>query len=131
VFAEWLEAEALKDWFTPQTYKGISAEADARVGGKWQVEYQSPEGQRIREHGIYQAIEPFERLVLTLTQSIPGAPETTVVVTLEEATGGGTLMHFRQTGFDDVAHRDGNAEGWLGCFDKLAARVSRPDRSTT
>jgi uncharacterized protein YndB with AHSA1/START domain len=132
VFAEWLEAEALKDWFTPQTYRSISAEADARVGGKWQVEYQSPEGQRIREHGIYKAIEPFERLILTLTQSVgPDAPETTIVVTLEVATGGGTLLHFRQTGFDSVAHRDGNAEGWLGCFDKLAARIPTPNRNTT
>lgn len=132
VFAEWLEADALKDWFTPQTYRSISAEADARVGGKWQVEYQSPAGQRIREHGIYKAIEPFERLILTLTQSTgPNATETMIVVTLEVAAEGGTLMHFRQTGFDNVAHRDGNAEGWLGCFDKLAARIARPNWSTT
>lgn len=126
VFAEWLEAESLKDWFTPQTYTGILAKADARVGGRWQVEYQSPGGGRITEHGIYKAIEPFERLVLTLSQSVdPDSPETTIFVTLEEGADGGTLMHFRQTGFKNAAHRDGIAEGWMGCFKKLELRVSR------
>lgn len=95
VFAEWLEAESLKDWFTPQTYTGILAKADARVGGRWQVEYQSPDGGRITEHGIYKAIEPFERLVLTLNQSVdPDSPETTIFVTLEEGAEGARLCTF-------------------------------------
>lgn len=32
-------------------------------------------------------------------------------------------MHFHQTGFIQVEHRDGVAEGWGGCLDKLASRV--------
>jgi len=123
VFAQWLDAEAIKDWFVPPTYEGVSAAVDARVGGSWQVEYRTPSGDRYRESGVFREIVPFQRLVLTLTQSLdtPG-PETTIVVTFEPADDGGTLMRFHQTGFRSTAHRDGNAEGWRGCFEKLAAR---------
>lgn len=123
VFAEWLSADSLKDWFTPNGYQGTSAAADARVGGRWHVEYESAAGQRIREHGAFLAIHPVNRLSMTLTQG-PDMPETTIHVTLARAPDGGTLMHFVQSGFDNMNHRDGNAEGWLGCFDKLATRVA-------
>lgn len=123
VFAEWLDADALKDWFTPEKHTGISADVDPRVGGLWHVTYQSTDGTIIREHGRYRELVPSERLVMTLSQSGSfKGPETTVFVTLEAADGG-TLMHFRQTGFTNVAHRDGNADGWHGCFDKLATRT--------
>jgi len=126
VFAQWLEAESLKDWFTPQTYVGISAKADARVGGAWQVEYQSPDGQRISEQGIYEVIDPPDRLVLTLTQTIdPDLRETRIFVALEEADEGGTLMHFRQAGFESETLRKEVAQGWLGCFEKLEMRLTR------
>jgi uncharacterized protein YndB with AHSA1/START domain len=126
VFSQWLDADAIKDWFVPQTCEGVSAEVDARVGGSWQVAYRTPSGDSYREYGVFREIAPFQRLVLTLTQSAGTPwPETTVVVTFEEADDGGTLMRFHQSGFESTARRDGVAEGWLGCFDKLAAQIER------
>jgi len=122
VFRQWTEAEALKDWFAPHTYQGVEAKADARVGGAWMVTFESPSGERLREHGLYKEIVPYSKLVMTLNQSFIAAGELTITVTLE-ASRGGTLMRFHQTGFTDVRHRDGVAEGWLGCFDKLGARL--------
>ena len=36
-------------------------------------------------------------------------------------------MTFRQTGYDDVARRDQNAEGWRGCFAKLEGALGSSD----
>ena len=124
VFAQWIDPEALKDWFAPETYTGLSSAADPREGGAWRVEFQAPTGERLIEHGIYKEIVPHSKLVMTLHQSFKAdAPELTILVSLEPASGG-TLMHFRQTGFVSPDHRDGVAEGWVGCMDKLAARLA-------
>jgi uncharacterized protein YndB with AHSA1/START domain len=126
VFRNWTEAEALKDWFAPDTFTGLSAEADARPGGHWHVRYRSGEGTTVQEHGIFREIAAPDRVVMTLTQEIDGRayPETVITVVLK-AVGEETEMTFRQTGFETVERRDGNAEGWGGCFDKLARRLAR------
>ncbi|WP_283807020.1 hypothetical protein [Bradyrhizobium elkanii] len=33
-------------------------------------------------------------------------------------------MTFHQVGYDSSLRRDGNAEGWQECFDKLIARLT-------
>jgi uncharacterized protein YndB with AHSA1/START domain/ketosteroid isomerase-like protein len=123
VFAQWINADALKDWFAPDSYTGVRAAADARVGGAWMVEFQSPTGESFTEHGIYKELSPHSKLIMSLHQSFTSdAEELTITVTFE-ASSGGTLMHFHQTGFTSLQHRDGVAEGWQGCLDKLANRV--------
>ncbi len=123
VFAEWLAADAIGDWFVPETCTGLSAFADAREGGEWHVEYRSPSGQVFVEHGVYVEIVPHNRLVMTLVQFRDDpVSETTIEVRLV-AEGAGTRMEFRQTGFESAARRDGNAAGWAGCFDKLSSRL--------
>jgi uncharacterized protein YndB with AHSA1/START domain len=37
--------------------------------------------------------------------------------------GRGTRMEFLQSGFDSVGNRDGHAQGWRECFDKLTPLV--------
>jgi len=124
VFGEWLDAEALKDWFTPESFVGISADIDARAGGAWQVTYKSTAGELIVESGVFQEIVPARRLVMTLGQSIEGGVSaTTIVVLFERTESGGTLMRFRQSGFRRAAQRDAIGEGWAGCLDKLARRL--------
>lgn len=124
VFAQWLDAEALIDWFAPDTYHGLSAEADPRVGGRWRVDYQSDSGHRFSEHGEFLDIVPAKRLVLSLTQVLDGTSRDTTVVVTFEPRDGGTLMLFRQTGLDDATWRDSLADGWIGCLDKLGARLA-------
>ena len=121
VYRQWIEVDALKDWFAPQTCQGLEAKADARVGGAWTVTFQSASGERLTEYGIYKELVPYSRLVMTLTQSFVAAGELTITVTLEDSDGG-TLMRFHQTGFTDAHYRNSIAEGWLGCFEKLADR---------
>ncbi len=124
VFAQWLDPDALKDWFAPETYAGLAARTDPREGGEWFVEFLSASGERFSEGGVYKEISPFRRLVMTLVQSVPGAPELTITVVFEPDANG-VLMHFHQTGFVRAEHRDGVAEGWAGCLDKLSLRLRR------
>jgi uncharacterized protein YndB with AHSA1/START domain len=89
-------------------------------------------GDELVEFGEVREVRHYDRIVLTLTQIFrrtPG-PETTIVVSFEEIADG-TLMTFRQTGFDSIERRDGNEEGWRGCLDKLEARVRRLKRDET
>lgn len=129
VFAQWTTAQALQDWFAPQTFTGIEAKANPVVGGAWMVVFESPSCQRYTEHGVYKEIVPGSRLVMTLNQAfVSVGGELTITVTFEAASGG-TLMRFHQTGFTNVAHRDGIASGWEGCLDKLAARLAARQQS--
>lgn len=122
VFAQWMDADALKDWFAPGTYTGTVATVEAKVGGAWRVEFTSPQGKVFIEHGVYREIVPNQRIVMTLHQS--GGDALALIVTVSfEPQGEGTLMRFQQSGFTSTHHRDAVAEGWRGCFDKLQGRV--------
>jgi uncharacterized protein YndB with AHSA1/START domain len=123
VFAQWLDPEALKDWFAPQSYVGKSCEVEARVGGAWRIEFESQTGERLVEYGIYKEIIPARMLVMTLRQSFDRSTPELVITVSFDARGGGTLMRFHQTGFVHPAHRDALSEGWTGCFEKLHARL--------
>ena len=125
VFQNWVEAAALKHWFAPDTFDVTRAEAEARPGGRWRVEYRARSGATFTENGSYQEIQAPERLVMTLTQEMPGHkhPETVITVTFKDL-GRGTEMMFHQTGFESRDRRDGNAEGWEECFARLATRMA-------
>jgi len=125
VFRQWIEAESLADWFAADTYTTLECDVDASPGGRWRMRFRGHGGHTYEEHGSFLEIDAPRRLVLTLVQEDSGhvGPETTVTVDFAEE-GGRTRMTFHQTGFDTPARRDGNAEGWRGCFDKLARRLT-------
>jgi len=123
VFAEWLDAEALSDWFVPPGLKAMSAEADPREGGRWRVEFTGSEGQLFCESGEFREIRFPERLVMTLTHESRIRFETLVTVRFEVDPDGGTLMRFEQDGYASAAQRDSLAAGWQGCFDKLSLHL--------
>ncbi|AVT31179.1 MULTISPECIES: SRPBCC domain-containing protein [unclassified Plantactinospora] len=125
VFRTWTRPEEVGTWFAPPGFQVTRCELDARPGGRWQVEFRSPEGATHREYGEFREVVPPERLVFTLIQSDDAGntgAETVVTVLLADHDGK-TEMTFEQTGFESVAVRDGNAEGWRGCFDKLDAHL--------
>ena len=132
VYRSWIEAGHIRHWFATDGYEATSCEIDARPGGKWRVDFRSSTGHVYFEHGEFGEMVPGKSLALTLTQ-VDGphaGPETLVTVTFEPARGG-TDMTFRQTGYDSRSRRDGNAEGWQECFDKLAARLARLEHRPT
>ncbi len=111
----------MDQWSAPRGFTIPKSDGDLRPGGKWHAVMVTPEGKELGLGGVYSEIVPPERLVFTHAwddeTGEPG-PETIVTVVLTER-GGKTEMNFRQTGFASVESRNGHAEGWNECFDKL------------
>lgn len=126
VFAAWTEPRHLAHWSGPEGFTSEGSTMDLRVGGRYRAVLHAPDGQDHVVVGVYRAIEPPTRLVMTHawedTQGRPG-PETLVTVTLSEESPGRTRMHFRQSGFDSVPSRDGHGQGWSSSFERLKVLV--------
>lgn len=125
MFRHWVRPEDLSAWFAPAGFTVTGCQVDARPGGRWQVEFTSAAGQVHREYGEFREVVAPERLAFTLTQQDGEGntgPQTQVTVTFADQDSK-TEMTFEQTGFTSTAARDGNAEGWKECFDKLEQRL--------
>jgi uncharacterized protein YndB with AHSA1/START domain len=113
--------EDMDKWSAPRGFTIPNSEGDLRPGGKWRACMRKPDGTDLCLGGVYLEIVPPERLVFTHAWDDPNGnpgPETVVTVTLVER-GRKTEMNFRQTGFDSVESRNGHADGWSQCFDRL------------
>lgn len=125
VFNQWLSADAVAEWFPPETWRTVSSTMDGRPGGRWHLDYVSEDGETLAEYGVIREVQRPHRLVMSLTQIYRGetGPETRIVVDFDEEPGERTRMTFHQSGFDTAGRRDGNEEGWSECFDKLSHRL--------
>lgn len=124
LWKNWLDPDAITEWFAADDYRVTGARIDPRVGGQWRVDFASDAG-AYYEHGTYTQLAEPECLGFTMIQTFPGrsSPEMQVTVTLRDL-GGRTELTFHQSGFGSIAHRDGMYEGWGECLDKLAAHLA-------
>ena len=127
VWRAWTQADALLQWHGPAFYPASEVTADVRVGGAWRACLRSdrPGEKPLWQSGRYLVVSPPERLEFTFAWDTPDhedgpGVETYVIVRLEELPGGGTRMHFSQTGFLSVRSAISHSAGWNGTFDRLA-----------
>ncbi|MET4128012.1 SRPBCC domain-containing protein [Roseovarius sp. MBR-6] len=123
VFAEWLDASSLREWFAPAGSDGIEAAADPTPGGRWRVVFAGKDGVRITETGVFELIDKPRRIEFTLGQDLPDGVSSSRVTVDFEVEGKGTRMRFCQTGMKSLQQRDGVATGWGTCFDRLENRL--------
>ena len=122
VFSAWTEPQHLAQWSCPRGFTFTENRGDLRVGGTFSATMRAPEGSYHRLRGEYREIVPPERLVFThcwVDEHGNTGPQTLVTVTLTERNGR-TEMNFHQGVFESVAARDGHAQGWTSCFERLA-----------
>lgn len=121
VFAALTRAEMLRHWICPEGFRVVSAEADARVGGRLRIAMRSPEGQVFETSGVYREVTSGELLVFTWTwqpsHTMAGV-ETVIRIELT-AQGDGTMVTMTHTGLPTQSERDSHAWGWTGAFDHL------------
>jgi len=107
VFAAFTRPELLTRWYGARGWHLVSCEVDLRVGGAYRFVSEGPGGERMAQAGVYRAVEPAARLVLTEMfddQSYPGE----TVVTHEFAERAGhtdlttTLLYATAEGRDRV-----------------------------
>ena len=118
------EPEMLKRWMAPSDdFKIPVAEAELRVGGRYHIIMNAPDGQVHDVSGVYREIVPNKKLVYTWAWK--STPERESVVTIElRPTGGGTELTLKHEQFADAEARDRHQQGWMGCLARLEKAVA-------
>lgn len=118
VFAAWTDPEKVKRWMSPGEVKMLSAENDARIGGRFRWVMQAPDGEHHDVSGVYREVIPNEKLVFTWAWI--STPERESLVTLTfKADGDGTLFTIVHEQFFDETARDNHNKGWTSAMEKL------------
>ena len=120
LFAAWTQEEGLKQWWGPKGFTTSKVEMDSRVGGKYRVEMQPPEGESFHLNGEFLEITPPERLVCAFQWERGDweYPETLLTVEFLERGDGAELL-LTHEGFPDENMREEHETGWGECLDRL------------
>ena len=127
VFELWTEPEQLAKWWGPEGFDVPTYALDVRPGGHWRTTMRSPEGRLLTVSGVFRAIDPPSRLVLTWAWDNDAGvrgEETEITVTFEPAPGGTRLKLVQQT-FATADARERHSHGWSSTFVRLAALAAQ------
>lgn len=119
VWRAWTDPKALSRWFGPGNPDSVTyAELDVRVGGRYRIDFETPDGEEHGVFGVYQEVVAQRRL--SFTWAWKSTPERVSLVTIElRPTVQGTELDFSHGRFFDEAARDKHERGWAGTFAKL------------
>jgi len=121
VFEAFTKAELFKRWWVPKSMGMtlLSCEMDARVGGRYRLEFDVGGPEPAAFFGTYVEVKPHSRLAWTNDEGGEGGSVTTVTF---EAKGGKTLVVLRES-YPSKAALDasgtGAAEAMVETFDQL------------
>jgi len=118
VFSAWTDPEKVKRWMGPGDIKAVSAESDARKGGRYRWVMKSPDGEDHDVSGVYREVIPNEKLVFTWAWKSTPERESLVTVIIKP-DGNGSLMTLQHEQFYDEAARDRHQGGWTNAMEKL------------
>ncbi|MCR9142838.1 MAG: SRPBCC domain-containing protein [bacterium] len=124
VFAAFSRPAAIEQWLGPSDeFRTTVHEFEFRPGGKYRIEFLSPEGETSVLTGSYSAIEAPERIVFSWrwiqNTEFPDS-ETRVTVQLsEKPEGDGTLLRLTHEKLQAGVMRDRHIWGWQGAFERL------------
>ena len=123
VFAAWTDPERMIRWWATKNAVTLRAEADLRVGGKFRVAFQTPDGEVHDVSGTYLEVEQDRKLVFTWTWISTPERESRVTLALKEE-GEKTLLTLTHDKFIDETVRDDHRNGWSQALDNLEAFIN-------
>ncbi|HWY32517.1 MAG TPA: SRPBCC domain-containing protein [Candidatus Acidoferrum sp.] len=133
-FKAWTTAEHIKQWMRPEPGMEVPlARMDLRVGGKFRIQMQKPDGEFFTAAGEFQEVKAPERLVYTWAWEKDGAGEEfgevegkPSLITVEFLKRGKqtefVLTHSRLA---TVETRDNHARGWGRIAETFAGFVEK------
>ena len=126
VYAAWTQADQMRKWAGPGEITAAEVESDPRVGGKYRITMQKPDGERLVVRGVYRDVREPERISYTWAwEEDSPADETETLVTVEfHDRDGKTDLVLTHEGFASDESRDGHNGGWNGALDKLEKHVA-------
>ena len=119
LFDAWTQPEQLKQWWGPNAVICIAAEVDLKVGGRYRIANQFPDGKVLWISGEFEAIERPKRLIYSWRIGAESGPTERVIVRFEPS-GSSTEVIVTHERIPAVAARDLHQQGWDGCLQKLA-----------
>ncbi|TAJ25522.1 MAG: SRPBCC domain-containing protein [Reyranella sp.] len=119
VYEAWTQPEKMIRWWGVTGHeKTPIAETDLRVGGRFRVQFWTPDGEHQSVSGVYREIEPPTKLVFTWAWRTTPERESQVTVDIKPDPDGSILTLTHEQFFDEKA-RDDHRRGWGGALDNL------------
>ena len=120
VFAACVEPEELRRWWGPKGFTSPGVELDVRVGGKYRIAMQPPDGEVFFLSGEFREVRPPSRLAFTFVWEPADVDDVETVAVLDlEDLDGRTRLDLRQGAFATGARRDLHEGGWTDSLDRL------------
>lgn len=119
LFEAWTRPEQLRSWWGPDNVTCSEAEVDLRVGGRYRLANQMPNGDIVWISGVFELIQIPDKLVYTwsIGAASNDSPER-VTVTFEPREQGTEVIVVHER-IPDKPTRDQHKQGWYGCFNGL------------
>ena len=125
VFEAFSDAKELAKWWGPEGFSTPSLDFDPRVGGRYRIEMQPPEGDRFHLTGVFTDVDPPTRLGYTFVWEPPDPDDVETHVCLSfRDLGEATEVAFEQGPFETETRRVLHRDGWTDGFDKLERLLS-------
>jgi uncharacterized protein YndB with AHSA1/START domain len=125
VFAAFTDSNELVKWWGPEGFTVPRLEFDARVGERYRIEMQPPEGDPFHLVGEFREVDPPARLAYTFVWEPPNPDDVETLVELSfDDLGESTEVSLTQGPFKTEARRALHRDGWTESFDKLERLAS-------
>jgi uncharacterized protein YndB with AHSA1/START domain len=114
------EPEQLARWWGPKGFTSPRLDFEPRVGGRYRIAMQPPEGDPFHLHGEFRGVDPPSHLAYTFVWEPPHPDDQETLVTLElEDWGERTEVSLTQGEFATPARLELHRDGWTESFEKL------------
>ena len=125
VFGAFTDPNELADWWGPEGFTTPTLKFDARVGDRYRIEMQPPEGDPFYLTGEFREVDPPTRLTYTFVWEDPDDDDVETLATLSfRDLGESTEVVLTQGAFKTEARRALHQDGWTDSFDKLERLIS-------
>ena len=126
VFAAFSDASELAKWWGPKDFTTPILEFDPRVGGRYRIEMQPPDGDHFYLAGEFREVAPPARLSYTFGWEDPDPDDVENLVDLSfRDLDGSTEVALTQGPFKTEERRALHRDGWTDSFDKLERLISQ------
>jgi uncharacterized protein YndB with AHSA1/START domain len=126
VFRSFSDPDELATWWGPDGFSIPSLDFDPRVGGRYRIEMQPPEGDAFYLTGEFREVDPPARLAFTFAWEDPDPDDVETLVELSfRDLGESTEVVLSQGSFRTEARRELHRNGWTDSFGKLERRTSQ------